>query len=152
LGMTGLKITMLWRAKTRRADGWDGLVCWKVWPGLSGCRSPGFGSGMAPRVPKSDAADAHALAGMVRTDRRQLRPVAGDSEQAQAVKVVARALWDRQRHMLRLPTIGRPGCARIVGQGTGSGSGSALVAGADHRCVETGPPLRGGGQGCRDPA
>jgi hypothetical protein len=43
---------------------------------------------------------------MVRTDRHQLRPVAGDSEQAQAVKVVARAhqtlIWDRHRHMLRL--------------------------------------------------
>ena len=55
---------------------------------------------------KSDAGDAHALADMVRTDRHQLRPVAGDSEQAQAVKVVARAhqtlIWDRHRHMLRL--------------------------------------------------
>jgi transposase len=55
---------------------------------------------------KSDAGDAHALADMVRTDRHQLRAVAGDSEQAQAVKVVARAhqtlIWDRQRHMLRL--------------------------------------------------
>jgi transposase len=55
---------------------------------------------------KSDAGDAHALADMVRTDRHQLRAVAGDSEQAQAVKVVARAhqtlIWDRHRHMLRL--------------------------------------------------
>ena len=40
---------------------------------------------------KADKADAHTLAGMVRTDGHQLRPVAGDSEQAQAVKVVARA-------------------------------------------------------------
>jgi transposase len=52
---------------------------------------------------KSDAADAHTLADMVRTDRHQLRPVAGDSE---AIKVVARAhktlLWERTRHMLRL--------------------------------------------------
>jgi hypothetical protein len=55
---------------------------------------------------KSDAGDAHALADMVRTDRHQLRPVAGDSDQAAAVKVVARAhqtlIWDRHRHMLRL--------------------------------------------------
>lgn len=55
---------------------------------------------------KSDAADAHTLADMVRTDRHQLRPIAGDSEQAQAVKVVARAhqtlIWDRHRHVLRL--------------------------------------------------
>jgi transposase len=55
---------------------------------------------------KSDTADAHVLADMVRTDRHQLRAVAGDSVQAQAVKVVARAhqtlIWERQRHMLRL--------------------------------------------------
>jgi len=57
---------------------------------------------------KSDAGDAHTLADMVRTDRHQLRAVAGDSEQAQGVKVVARAhqtlIWDRHRHMLRLRT------------------------------------------------
>lgn len=55
---------------------------------------------------KSDKADAHALADMVRTRRHQLRPVAGDSEEAEAVKVVARAhqtlIWERMRHMLRL--------------------------------------------------
>ncbi len=55
---------------------------------------------------KSDAGDAHVLADMVRTDAHQLRAVAGDSEQAQAVKVVARAhqtlIWERHRHMLRL--------------------------------------------------
>ncbi|WP_412515255.1 IS110 family transposase [Actinomadura madurae] len=55
---------------------------------------------------ESDKADAHALADMVRTRRHQLRPVAGDSEEAEAVKVVARAhqtlIWERTRHMLRL--------------------------------------------------
>jgi len=55
---------------------------------------------------KSDTFDAQTLADLVRTDRHRLRPVAGDSEQAQAVKVVTRAhqtlIWDRQRHMLRL--------------------------------------------------
>ena len=40
---------------------------------------------------KSDAADAHTLADMVRTDSHQLRQVAGDSELAEAIKVVARA-------------------------------------------------------------
>ena len=40
---------------------------------------------------KSDAADAHTLADMVRTDAHQLRTVAGDSEQAEAIKVVTRA-------------------------------------------------------------
>ena len=55
---------------------------------------------------KSDAGDAHALADMVRTDAHQLRPVAGDSDLSEGIKVVARAhqsmIWDRQRHVLRL--------------------------------------------------
>lgn len=55
---------------------------------------------------KSDAADAHTLADMVRTDSHQLRTVAGDSPQAEAVKVVARAhktlIWERTRHTQRL--------------------------------------------------
>jgi hypothetical protein len=55
---------------------------------------------------KSDAGDAHMLADMVRTDAHQLRPVAADSQQAQAVKVVARAhktlIWERYRQLERL--------------------------------------------------
>ncbi len=55
---------------------------------------------------KSDAADAHTLADMVRTDSHQLRPIAGDSDQAEAVKVVARAhktlIWERTRQTQRL--------------------------------------------------
>jgi len=55
---------------------------------------------------KSDTADAHVLADMVRTFGEQLRPIAGDSPQAEAVKVVTRAhktlIWERTRHMLRL--------------------------------------------------
>ena len=55
---------------------------------------------------KSDSADAHTLADMVRTDSHQLRAVAGDSELAEAIKVVARAhktlIWERTRHVQRL--------------------------------------------------
>jgi transposase len=55
---------------------------------------------------KSDAADAHMLADMVRLDGHQLRPVAGDSDLAQAVKVLTRAhktlIWERTRHTQRL--------------------------------------------------
>ena len=55
---------------------------------------------------KSDAADAHTLADMVRTDSHQLRPVAADSAQVEAVKVVTRAhkmlIWERTRHTQRL--------------------------------------------------
>ncbi|MFI0207014.1 MULTISPECIES: transposase [Streptomyces] len=50
---------------------------------------------------KSNKGDAHALADMVRIDRDQLRPVAGDSQAAQAIKVVGRAhqmlIWERTR-------------------------------------------------------
>ncbi len=55
---------------------------------------------------KSDAGDAHSLADMVRTDSHQLRPAAGDSPQAEAVKVTARMhktmIWERTRAVQRL--------------------------------------------------
>nr|WP_268239377.1 IS110 family transposase [Longimycelium tulufanense] len=55
---------------------------------------------------KSDAADAHVLADMVRTHAHELRPVAGDSDQAEAIKVVTRThktlIWERTRHTQRL--------------------------------------------------
>jgi transposase len=55
---------------------------------------------------KSDAAGAHVLADMVRTDSHQLRPVAGDTAQAAAVKVVTRThktlIWERTRCTQRL--------------------------------------------------
>ncbi len=55
---------------------------------------------------KSDTADAHMLADMVRTDAHQLRSVAADSPDAEAVKVVARThktlIWERTRHTQRL--------------------------------------------------
>ena len=56
---------------------------------------------------KSDAGDAKVLADLVRTDRHNHRPVAGDSDLAEALKVLARAhqslIWMRNRHtnMLR---------------------------------------------------
>lgn len=55
---------------------------------------------------KSDAGDAHVLADMVRTHSHELRPVAGDSARAEAIKVVARThktlIWERTRHTQRL--------------------------------------------------
>ncbi|HEY1440607.1 MAG TPA: IS110 family transposase [Mycobacterium sp.] len=55
---------------------------------------------------KSDAGDAHVLADMVRTHAHELRPVAGDSARAEAIKVVARIhktlIWERTRHTQRL--------------------------------------------------
>jgi transposase len=55
---------------------------------------------------KSDPGDAHVLAELVRLDRAGHRPIAGDSDLAEAIKLVARAhqtlIWDRHRHLLRL--------------------------------------------------
>jgi hypothetical protein len=55
---------------------------------------------------KSDGGDSHMLADMVRTDSHQLRPAAGDSPEAAAVKVVARThktlIWERTRAVQRL--------------------------------------------------
>lgn len=55
---------------------------------------------------KSDVADAKVLADIVRTDRHNHRPIAGDSDQALGVKSLARAhqnlIWDRTRHTNRL--------------------------------------------------
>ena len=52
---------------------------------------------------KSDAGDAKVLADMVRTDRHNHRPVAGDSDLAEATKLTARAhqslIWTRQRQV-----------------------------------------------------
>jgi hypothetical protein len=55
---------------------------------------------------KSDGADAHMLADMVRTDSHQLRAVAGDSAGAEGIKVLARThktlIWERTRQLQRL--------------------------------------------------
>ncbi len=51
---------------------------------------------------KSDASDAKLLADLVRTDRHNHRPIDGDSADAEAIKVLARAhqslIWARTRH------------------------------------------------------
>jgi transposase len=55
---------------------------------------------------KSDPGDAKVLADLARTDAHNHRPVAGDSELAEAVKVLARAhqtmIWSRQRQTNQL--------------------------------------------------
>ena len=55
---------------------------------------------------KSDAADAKLLADLVRTDRHNHLPIAGDSPEAEAIKVLARAhqslIWTRTQHTNRL--------------------------------------------------
>lgn len=55
---------------------------------------------------KSDPGDAKMLAELVRTDRHNHRVVAGDSDLAEGLKVLARAhqnlIWERTRHTNRL--------------------------------------------------
>jgi transposase len=55
---------------------------------------------------KSDAADAHLLAAIVRLDRAHHRPVAEDTDEGEAIKLTARThqslIWDRSRHVARL--------------------------------------------------
>ena len=55
---------------------------------------------------KSDSGDAHMLTDMVRTDSHQLRAVAGDSAEAEGIKIVARThktlIWERTRQVQRL--------------------------------------------------
>lgn len=55
---------------------------------------------------KTDPGDAKVLADLVRTDRHNHRPVAGDSADAAGIKVLARShqnlIWDRTRHTNRL--------------------------------------------------
>jgi transposase len=55
---------------------------------------------------KSDPGDARVLADLVRTDRQNHRPLAGDSELAEAIKVLARVhqnlIWSRQRQVNQL--------------------------------------------------
>lgn len=55
---------------------------------------------------KSDPGDARVLADLARTDGHNHRPIAGDSELAEAVKVLARAhqslIWTRQRQLNQL--------------------------------------------------
>lgn len=63
--------------------------------------------GESPSRSKSDHGDAHVLANLVRTKRQDLRPRAGDSEEAQAIRVRARShlrairLQQRVRNQLR---------------------------------------------------
>ncbi len=55
---------------------------------------------------KSDAGDAKVLADLVRTDRHNHRPIAGDSPGVEGIKVLARAhqnlIWARNRHTNQL--------------------------------------------------
>lgn len=63
----------------------------------------------SPSRAKSDAADAYVLANILRTDPAAHRPVPADSEQAKAIRVLARAqqdaVWERQQAQAKLRSL-----------------------------------------------
>jgi transposase len=83
---------------------------------------------------KSDPGDAKVLADLVRTDRHNHRPVAGDSDLAEAVKVLARThqslVWTRQRQVNQLRSLLRefyPGALAAFGTEVGSRDALAVL-------------------------
>jgi hypothetical protein len=81
---------------------------------------------------KSDASDAKLLADLVRTDRHNHRPLAGDSDEASAIRVLARAhqglIWMRQRQVNGLRSALRDYFpAALVAFGTDLASSDALA-------------------------
>ena len=84
---------------------------------------------------KSDAGDAKALADLVRTDRHNHRRMAGDSELAEAVKVLARThqslIWARQRQVNAMRNALRefyPGALEAFGTDLDSSDALAVLA------------------------
>jgi transposase len=83
---------------------------------------------------KSDAGDAKVLADLVRTDRHNHRPVAGDSELVEAVKVLARThqslVWTRRRQVNQLRSLLRefyPGALAAFGTEVGDRDALAVL-------------------------
>ncbi len=84
---------------------------------------------------KSDPGDAKVLADLVRTDRHNHRPVAGDSELAEGVKLLARAhqnaIWGRQRQVNTLRSALReyyPGALEAFGTDLSSSDAVGVLA------------------------
>ena len=80
---------------------------------------------------KSDPGDAKVLADLVRTDRHNHRPMPGDSELAEAVKVLARGhqdlVWSRQRFVNRLRNVLREFYPAALEAFKDLGAGEALA-------------------------
>lgn len=105
-----------------RVDGVDPLA-------ISRCRERHSTSGA-----KSDAGDATLLADLVRTAAHNHRPIAGDSEQVSAIRVLARAqqcrVWSRQRQVSGLRSARRddcPGALSVLGADLAGADGLAIL-------------------------
>ena len=91
----------------------------------------------SPSGAKSDAADAHLLAEIIRLDRAHHRPVAGDSEIAEHVKIATRAhqtmIWSRVRQVNALRSLLReyyPAALAAFGTDLASRDALAVLAAA----------------------
>ena len=93
---------------------------------------------------KSDASDAKLLADLVRTDRHNHRPIAGDSLQADAIKVLARAhqslIWARTRHTNALRSTLREYYPAALEAFEDLAHGDALGCSIAHPPPSRGPP------------
>lgn len=88
---------------------------------------------------KSDPGDAKVLADLVRTDRHNHRPVRGDSDDLEALRVVARShqnlVWARIRHLNQMRSMLReyyPAALEAFGGELGSRDAVAVLALAPH--------------------
>lgn len=86
---------------------------------------------------KSDPGDARVLADLVRTDRHLFRPIAGDTDAVEAIKVIARAhkrmIQDRQSQVNRLRSSLReyyPGALACFGNDLADRDALAVLAAA----------------------
>jgi hypothetical protein len=89
----------IWIRRPSRIGWWSplrsslGRGCRHCWPPAmwclrsTRCRWPGIANGIPCWGAKSDAADAHLLAEIVRLDRAHHRRIAGDSEIAEHIKI-----------------------------------------------------------------
>jgi hypothetical protein len=91
----------------------------------------------SPSGAKSDAADAHLLAEIIRLDRAHHRRIAGDSEIAEHVKIAARAhqtmIWSRVRQVNALRSLLReyyPAALAAFGTDLASADALAVLAAA----------------------
>jgi transposase len=91
----------------------------------------------SPSGAKSDAADAHLLAEIIRLDRAHHRRIAGDSEIAEHVKIAARAhqtmIWSRVRQVNALRSVLReyyPAALAAFGTDLASRDALAVLAAA----------------------
>jgi transposase len=84
---------------------------------------------------KSDAGDAQVLADVIRTDRHHHRPIEGDSELAESIRVLARThrslIWSRQRQANQLRNLLRefyPAALDVFGTDLASPTALALLS------------------------